>query len=62
MKIKKLTPTTAKLPENERIIGGDATPKLFNKRDVKQTEREYQEFLQKKKEAKRDKIQKKPNV
>lgn len=51
MKIKKLTPTTAPLPENERLIGGDANPKLFKKRDVKQTEREYQEYLRKKKEA-----------
>lgn len=51
MKIKKFTPTTAKLPENERIIGGDANPKLFNRRDVKQTEIDYQEFLRNRKEA-----------
>ena len=50
MKIKKLTPTTAKLPKNERLICGDANPKLFNKRDIKQAEREYQEYLRNRKE------------
>lgn len=38
MQTKRFTPTKAKLPENERVIGGDASPKLFKKRDVRKTE------------------------
>lgn len=47
MKTKKFTPTKAKLPENERIIGGDASPKLFRKNNVKQIDAEYQKHLKK---------------
>lgn len=43
MKPEKLTPTKAPLPQNEMLIGGDANPKLFNKRDLKQIEKEYQQ-------------------
>jgi hypothetical protein len=32
MKNKKFTKTRAKLPEDERILGGDADPKFNNKR------------------------------
>lgn len=42
--MKKLTPTKAKLPENERIIGGDASPRLFAKRSVKETDKDYQKW------------------
>lgn len=47
MKAKKFTPTKAKLPENEMIIGGDASPKLFRKNNVKQIDAEYQKHLKK---------------
>ncbi|AEI50680.1 hypothetical protein [Runella slithyformis] len=52
---KKLTSTTAKLPENEQLIGGDANPELFNKRDVKQIDRELQEYLRNRQVVKRGK-------
>lgn len=47
MKTKKFTPTKAKLPDNEMILGGDAHPSLFAKRDVKAIE---QDFIKWKKE------------
>lgn len=42
--MKKLTPTRAKLPENERIIGGDA-PNFTNKNRIKSIKSEYQKYL-----------------
>ena len=30
MKIRNLKPTSAKLPTNEKTIGGDASRKMFN--------------------------------
>ncbi|MFN8344044.1 MAG: hypothetical protein U0X91_03530 [Spirosomataceae bacterium] len=47
MKRKKFTPTKAKLPDNEKIIGGDAHPSLFAKRDVNATEREFKQWQDK---------------
>lgn len=47
MEMKKLTPTRAKLPANEMIIGGDASPRMFSKRDVEKTDVEYQEYRRK---------------
>ena len=45
MKTKRFTPTKAKLPANEMIIGGDASPKLFARRDLKQIDSDYQKHL-----------------
>lgn len=45
MKIRRFTPTKAKLPNNERIIGGDASPKLFRKIDLEKLEKEIQKDL-----------------
>lgn len=47
MKTKRFTPTTAKLPENEMMIGGDASPKLFKKSNLKQIDSDYQNHLRK---------------
>lgn len=44
MKNKRFTPTKAKLPDNERIIGGDASPKLFAKRSTKETDAEIEKW------------------
>lgn len=40
MKPKKFTSTKAKLPDNEMILGGDAHPSLFAKRDIKAIEKD----------------------
>ena len=45
MKRKEFTPTKAPLPQNEMLLGGDASPKLFKKRDVKKVQKEYEEYL-----------------
>lgn len=42
---KRFTATKAKLPANEQVIGGDASPRMFSKRDVKKTDVEYQNYL-----------------
>lgn len=44
MKTKRFTSTTAKLPANEMILGGDASPRMFAKRSVQQTETDYQNW------------------
>lgn len=45
MNTKRFTATKAKLPADEKIIGGDASPQMFNKRDVRKTDVEYQTYL-----------------
>lgn len=44
MKTKKFTPTKAPLPENERIIGGDANPALFNKNRAKNIDKVFEKL------------------
>ncbi|MER0442788.1 hypothetical protein [Emticicia sp. W12TSBA100-4] len=48
MKLRNLKPTKAKLPDNERTIGGDASRKLMNN-NLKKIVKEVEQYEKSKK-------------